>query len=106
MAKKIVVPIKPNEILDNLEKIIPQPVFEAINALLSEQYRGGSVTITLKDIVAKIATIDRTLTKDILFSNKYLDFEKVYRDNGWVVSYEQSGYGDSNFDSYYTFKAK
>jgi hypothetical protein len=40
MSVKLVKPITPEEIMDNLGKIIPSVVFEAVNYLLKEKYRG------------------------------------------------------------------
>jgi hypothetical protein len=38
VSKKLVKPINPEEIMDNLGKIIPSVVFEAVNYLLKEKY--------------------------------------------------------------------
>ena len=102
---KLVAPIKPNEIIENLDKIIPQVVVQAVNELLKEQYRGKEVTIKQKDIISKIQSLDSSLTSDILINKKYLDFEKLYRDNGWVVSYDSPGFNES-YEATFSFKEK
>lgn len=98
-------PIKPQEIIENLDKIIPQVVIKAVNELLKEQYRGQAVTIKQKDIVARIQLFDSSLTNEVINKKKYLDFEKLYRDNGWSVSYDGPGFNES-YDATFTFKAK
>ena len=100
-------PIRPNEISVNLEKIIPDYVFEAVNDLLMENYRGtGSVNIKQDAIIAKIlVNPNTTITRKELFDKHYMDFESVYRDYGWKVFYDKPAY-DENYDAYFTFSAE
>jgi hypothetical protein len=99
-------PITPNEIVENLDKIIPKAIIEAVNQLLTEKYRGnGEVTIKQKDIIERACSLDDTLTSDIVFKNKYLDFEDLYRKNGWKVSYDKPAYNET-YEPYFKFEAK
>lgn len=102
---KIIKPISPSELKDNLEKIIPKEVIESVNEILRENYRGsGSITIKAKEIVNRISS-KMDLTRETIYSRKYLDFENLYHKYGWNISYEQPD-RDQSFDSYYTFTPK
>lgn len=99
-------PITPNEIVDDLDKIIPSVVITAVNNILKSKYRGtGPVTIKQKDIVAEIMRLDGSITKDEIFDNKYMDFEKLYRKNGWIVEYDKPAYCET-YDAFFTFKLR
>jgi hypothetical protein len=70
-------PIRPDEIMANLEKIIPTVVITAVNNLLTKNFRGGSVTIRQKDIAAEIMRLDASVTENEIYANKWMDFEEV-----------------------------
>jgi hypothetical protein len=99
-------PISPDEIIQNLDKIIPAAIIQAVNQLLIEKYRGtGEVTIKQKDIVERAVSIDERLTSSIIFEKKYMDFEDLYRKSGWSVSYDKPGYNE-NYDAFFIFNKK
>ena len=104
-TKKIVGAITPQEILDDLSNIIPSFVFEAINNLLKKKFRGDKVTIKQDEIRAEIMNLEKRYTRQEIFDNKWMDFEKVYRDNGWNVSYDKPAYNE-NYDAYFEFSSK
>lgn len=88
---KIVTPIRPDEIIDDLINIIPSVVIESVNNLLKGKYRGESVSIKQDDILNEIVANSK-LTRNEIFEKKYLDFEKLYSDNGWKVEYDKPAY--------------
>jgi hypothetical protein len=99
-------PIRPDEITSNLLDIIPSAIIQATNILLKEKYRGtGSVDIKQDEIINKALSIDESLTRDEIFSKKYLDIEKLYSEYGWKVSYDKPSYRE-NYDAYFTFNKK
>jgi hypothetical protein len=67
--------------MDNLGKIIPSVVFEAVNYLLKEKYRGSSLSIKQDEIINKIISLNSSITRLIILK-KYLDIERIYSDNG------------------------
>lgn len=97
-------PLKPDEIVDSLDIIIPKSIIKAVNMLLMDKYRGKPVSIKQKDIIKKALELDNDLNRDKIFDNNYLDFESLFKKSGWDVSYESPSYGDNNFDSYFSFK--
>ena len=96
-------PIRPDEIMANLEKILPTVVITAVNNLLTKNFRGGSITIRQKDIAAEIMRIDESIIENEIYENKWMDFEEVYRKYGWSVSYDKPGYNES-YDATFEFK--
>lgn len=94
--KEEIKPISPDDIVDNLENIIPSVVIQAVNNLLKDKYRGtGPVTIKQDDIADEILRLDSSLTRDFIFKKKYLDFETLYNKNGWIVTYDKPGFNES-----------
>jgi len=104
-SEKEILPITPAEILADLPNIIPSFVFEAVNNLLKKKFRGNSVTIKQDEIMSEIANLQKTYTRQEIYDNKWMDFEKVYRDNGWNVEYDKPGYSE-NYDAYFKFSVK
>jgi hypothetical protein len=103
---KKIKPITPDEIMGKLENIIPQSIILAVNELLTEKYRGtGDVSIKQKDIIERAILIDETLTSNIIFEKKYMDFEELYKKSGWSVSYDKPAYNEK-YDAYFIFNKK
>jgi len=87
--------ISPEDV--DLTNVIPKYVTDAVNKLIRKNYRGnGSFTIKQKDIISEIKKTNN-ISSQHLFDNHYLDFEDVYREQGWSVSYDKPSYGDSYF---------
>jgi hypothetical protein len=97
--------LSPKDIMGDLPNIIPPVVIEAVNNLLKKGFRGIQTTIKIKDLATEVKNLGGP-SKDKLFKDKSLDFEDIFRKKGWHVEYEQPSYGDSDFDSYYTFTPK
>lgn len=76
-------PISPNEIMDNLTTIIPSVVIQAVNNLLKLKYRGNDVSIKQKDIMEEILRLDESMTSNVIYDNRYMDFESIYREK-WL----------------------
>ncbi len=95
-------PLGPDEIVYD----IPDFVIEAINTLLKKKFRGKECTIKANDIIAEGRKNGRGDTNKDWFAEKWMDFENLYREQGWSVKYDQPCYGDSDFEAYYTFTPK
>ena len=70
--------------------------------MIKKKYRGGEFTFKQKDLIAMGPTYG--VCGD-WFENKWIDFEDVYREEGWIVKYTKPDYTE-NFDAYFTFKPK
>jgi len=95
-------PLSPSEITIEL----PGFVIETINEMIKKKYRGSSFSFKAKELIALGRSKGRTGSNKDWYAEKWMDFEEVYRNQGWKVRYEQSSYGDSNFDAYYEFTPK
>ena len=96
--------ITPKEIIDNLDEVILPVVIQAVNNLLKTKFRGKSVTIKSKEIIAEIKRLGGPSSK-VLYDTNQMDFEPIFRVFGWEVSYDRPGYNES-YDSYYEFTPK
>lgn len=98
-------PITPGEALKRNPTTIPDFVLEAFNELIAEGVNErGSVTVHLKDAVARIK---RKMPKGTKFNDDWLDVENAYQRAGWHVKYDQPcGYGGESFSAYYEFSKK
>lgn len=115
-------PISPSQIAAHKAKSFPAYVFDAVNDLLASEFSNGSATIKQKHIIDRMLEkankdisneeIDdefggygSSLTKDKIFSRGYLNFEEVYREAGWEVSYDKPAYNET-YDASFKFKEK
>lgn len=97
--------IKPTDILNNLEDYIHPVVISAVNEILKEEFRGGSMTMTAKNIQNQIKSLNPENASKIMTGNKWMYFEPIFEKAGWTVKYDQPGFYDS-YDSFYIFSEK
>jgi hypothetical protein len=72
--------------------------------LLKEEYVPGKKVVLLqKTIVKKAKSICKELTEKKIFDKHWMDFEPIFREAGWKVSYDSSAWCETYFDEYYTF---
>jgi hypothetical protein len=95
-------PLSPSEIKYD----IPDFVIDAVNRLLEKNFRGKACTIKAKDIISEGQRTGRGGSNKDWYKEKWMDFENIFREHGWVVEYESSSYGESSFDSFYRFTPK
>jgi len=103
MGKQIK-PLSPKDLNKNIDKVIPSFVIKAVNKLLKKDFRGSEVIIKKKDLITEINKI-KEISDIELYGNKWLDFEPIFRKNGWNVMYETPD-RDQNFDDFFRFKPK
>jgi hypothetical protein len=98
-------PITPEELEEHVA--IPDFVIEAVNNLLKSKYRGNyDIVLKQKEVMdAVIANSPQAITSEKVFAEKWLDFEYIYRNNGWGVIYDKPGY-DENYDAFFKFSKK
>jgi hypothetical protein len=96
-------PIRPEDVVSEKEKFLPDAVLNSFNELIAKNWNGESAVVQQEDVVALM--IDKGLNRGEIFSNRWLDVEEVYRSVGWVVEYEKPGYNETG-NSYFTFKRK
>ena len=98
-------PLSPSEVLDKADSSIPDVVIKAVNNLLVNRFRNGIITILQKDIVKEIIKLDSSISATIIYENGWLDFEGLYRKQGWLVEYDKPAYCE-NYDAVFKFRKK
>lgn len=108
----MVVPFTPAEVADQQVKRLPEFVIEAVNEVLVKKTVNGYGTIPQDDLIEAICVKARmTMShkfksvaqlREVLFAERWLDFEKTYRAAGWKVDYDRPGYNES-YSATFTF---
>jgi hypothetical protein len=92
-------PINPIEVKKQQLANIDDEMIQAVNELLIEKFSSGSCTILQKDVIEryfKLKNLENTqANRDELYKRKQLDFEPLYKKEGWKVSYDRPGYNES-----------
>jgi len=104
----IINPIKPEEILKEKAKTIPDAMIQAVNELLATNWNGSESRIRRDELFEKYFKItgeanDRH-AHETLYHFHWLDFEPVFREAGWNVKYYHPSYGDEDYEPFYLFK--
>jgi hypothetical protein len=95
-------PIAPEEVLGAKLENFPPEVLETVNRLIAKNIRYGSATVLQKDIVNALTEMGHSRRE--VYDNHWLDFEDIYRDAGWNVSYDKPGYNET-YDAFFEFRA-
>jgi hypothetical protein len=97
-TKMSVKPITPDEAFELKKVNIPEYVIEIVNRLIIKNIQCGTKVKVAKikqcDIVAEILKSHQMVESDI-YENKMLDFEELYREQGWKVVYDKPGYNET-----------
>jgi hypothetical protein len=89
----MVEPIKPNEVSDIRDSLIPDEVITVFNELILDRWNGSYAQFTVTDaanMVAKVLGIE----SNEIYSRHLLDVEEIFRKVGWVVLYDRPGYNE------------
>jgi hypothetical protein len=98
-------PISPDEVVERKNNLIPDEVIDIFNDLIVLNFRGTSATIRQKDVLKLIAERLNISNQQVVFDNKWLDVEDIFRQQGWKVSYDKPGYNES-YNATFTFSKK
>ncbi|QJA43104.1 hypothetical protein [Phaeobacter phage MD18] len=97
-------PLRPEDMPAAKAKVIPQSVFDAFDEEIARAWDGKSSVVMQEAVLTNIMTRN-ACTRDVVFSNKWLDVETVYRAAGWSVKYDKPGYCE-NYEASFVFSAK
>ena len=102
-------PLTPKEAKKTKLEVIPDFVIQAFNELIVKNLNSyGSSSFKqndLVDIIMKSSSQDNGFTRDDVYSNHWLDVEKIYEEAGWEVTFHKPAYYE-DFDPYYNFIPK
>ena len=97
-------PMKPSEVVPLKATMLPPEVCDVINEMIAKHWDGDSAMVFQTDLAnAMVAALG--IPKAEVYARKYLDFEPVYREAGWIVSYDRPGYCET-YDPSWTFKRR
>ena len=85
---------------------IPDLVFEVVNnLLLTKPWKNNRIFITQDEILNKLTGDEDCgkLNRQTILDKGWLDFEDIYRENGWKVTYDKPGYNE-NYKPYFIFE--
>jgi hypothetical protein len=105
----IIKPITPQEVVPLKLEITPDFIIDAFNKLIAREFNGSHSRIRQDDIIEAIlanTADDETITREVIFKNKWLDVEDIYRQHGWDVNYDSPAYNESYEPSYLFTKKK
>lgn len=91
-------PITPKEVAKLQAEILPDVVIDVVNRLIAENMDGLQAVVLQKDIV------DRVKDQHGTFSQKWLNFEPLFRRAGWKVTYAKPAYNET-YEPTFTFTA-
>ena len=105
----MVKPISPKEIKAVKDLSIPDEVISAVNTLLVQAWDGTRAIIKLNAIIALAITnfsiSNESMTREKLFETNALDFESLFRKEGWTVIFDKPSW-DESYDAYFKFTKK
>ena len=122
MQKSKVKPIRPQDVIDKKQDIMPDEVISAFNSKIAEHFIGRSSRVKQEDVIVEIISNlkksdldivkeilddetqdDETGLKSMIFKRHWLDVEDIFREAGWIVEYDKPGYNES-YAANFTFK--
>jgi len=97
-------PLRPQDIGPIAAARIPDFVIEAVNELLVKHSASPTITLLLHEVTdAAMARAPIDVTRDQLFDEHWLDFEPIYRDAGWRVTFDKPAYNET-YESRFVFR--
>ena len=102
-------PLSPDEVLEKKQESIPDEMLEAVNEMIVKKWNGSQATFKQEDVLdlylSKIGEKNIQKSRDKVFDNHWMDFEGIYRKEGWSVEYDKPAYNET-YAATFTFKKK
>lgn len=94
-------PMSPAELMERQTQQIPDEVYIAFNALISQRIMNGRATVLQNEVMSVLER--QGMNRREVFKNHWLDVEESYREKGWKVEYDKPGYNESG-EAYFVFR--
>ena len=104
MAKRNIKPISPSEVDDT--QYIPDWAIEAANECIIAHYKAATRTSHFTQNVLieyYLKHAPKSVTRQTIFSENWLDIEPIYRKEGWIVDYDSPAYCET-YEANFTFE--
>lgn len=78
------------------EASIPDEVIEAFNELIKKNWRTWTATVGQHEVIQ--LAVDKSggrLSPTMIYDNKWLDVEELFRKSGWEVDYDKPAYNET-----------
>jgi hypothetical protein len=102
-------PIKPSEVVEKKLAAIPNEMIQAVNEMIVKHWDGHEATFKQDELIERYFVIidkpNSQSNREILFENRFLNFEPIFEKEGWNVKYDKPGFNE-NYPSTFTFKVK
>ena len=85
-------PFSPGDAEKANAESIPDEILNAVNKALTKS-AGKGCTIKQEDLV--VEAVAAGLDHAAIYANGWLEFESLYRLNGWEVTYDKPGFNES-----------
>jgi len=104
-------PIKPSEVVK--KNTIPDQMIMVVNNLIIEKWDGRSAIVKQTDIISRFLKLEWMLKNRVdpklqkqIYDKGWLNFEPIFRDSGWKVTYESPDRDESyeSYDAYFKFE--
>jgi ribosome biogenesis GTPase A len=98
-------PVSPSDVVE-LKKndVLPPKVIEIWNRVIAKNFISGRSYFQQKEILNALVA-GMSISRDTVFSERYLDIEDVYRAEGWIVTYDKPAYNES-YEATFEFRPK
>lgn len=102
LSKRKATPLKKEEVLVLKEETVPNEVIEVVNKLLVQNKNNANyIKITMEEVVEELMKIG--FKRNEVFDKGFLNFENIYRKQGWTVIFDKPSYNET-YKAYYTFE--
>ena len=100
-------PITPEKVQEKFLINIPDIIIDVVNDLIVKNWDPSSkeAVVEQEEIVSTVLKKTSTIRRDEIFNRNWLDFEDLYRQNGWDVEYDKPAYCET-YEPTFTFKKK
>lgn len=103
-AVNVAGPIKPEEVSQQKEALIPSEVFEVFNRLIAEDWdEDVNRAIVDQGEAAEAIASALHITKEQVYDRHLLNVEPAYRRAGWLVEYDKPSYCET-YPATFTFR--
>lgn len=85
-------PISP-EYVASRRPLVPDEVINVFNELIQEKFDGKRAVVA-QDKAVDLIVERMAIGREMIFRNKWLDVEPLYREAGWLVEFDKPGYNE------------